>query len=196
MSWNRAECSYHLASLSCLHAVILLQINLNCPVNYVSWVHALWELVENLICFIPPLFTEMSWSNGQRTLRSQLLRDLIVNVVIDYFSNDSTVSHPWVKYKKGTYLSFTIDRIFTTSWSKGTPRILEWVAYPFSSRSSWPTNRTGVSCIAGRFSTNGAIREAESSLQFLISEMRIVGPSSSTYLISDLRTLLIIVTDK
>ena len=43
---------------------------------------------------------------------------------------------------------------------KGSPRILEWVAYPFSSRSSWPRNRTGVSCIAGRFFTNWAIREA------------------------------------
>ena len=31
---------------------------------------------------------------------------------------------------------------------KGSPRILEWVAYPFSSRSSQPRNRTGVSCIA------------------------------------------------
>ena len=33
---------------------------------------------------------------------------------------------------------------------KGSPRILEWVAYPFSSRSSGLRNRTGVSCIAGR----------------------------------------------
>ena len=37
---------------------------------------------------------------------------------------------------------------------KGSPRILEWVAYPFSSRSSGSRNRTGVSCIAGRFFTN------------------------------------------
>ena len=29
--------------------------------------------------------------------------------------------------------------------------ILEWVAYPFSSGSSQPRNRTGVPCIAGRF---------------------------------------------
>ena len=164
--------------------------------NYKSWVHALWELVENPICFVPPLSTETSWSYCQRTLRSQLLRGLLVNVVIDYFSNDSTVSHPWVKHKKGVYLSFTIDRIFTTSWAKGSPRILEWVAYPFSSRSSWPTNQTGVSCIAGRFFINWAIREAESSLQFLISEMKNVVSSSSTYLIPDLRTLLIIVTEK
>ena len=43
---------------------------------------------------------------------------------------------------------------------KGSPRILDWVAYPFSSGSSWPRNWTGVSCIAGRFFTNWAIREA------------------------------------
>ena len=43
---------------------------------------------------------------------------------------------------------------------KGSPRILEWVAYPFSSRSSWPRNWTWVSCIAGRFFTNWTIREA------------------------------------
>ena len=34
------------------------------------------------------------------------------------------------------------------------PRILEWVAYPFSSGSSLPRNRTGISCIAGGFFTN------------------------------------------
>ena len=31
-------------------------------------------------------------------------------------------------------------------------RILEWVAYPFSRGSSWPRNRTWVSCIAVRLS--------------------------------------------
>ncbi|MES7760928.1 hypothetical protein U6J64_12300, partial [Cutibacterium acnes] len=36
---------------------------------------------------------------------------------------------------------------------KGSPRILEWVAYPFSSGSSQPRNQTGVSCIAGGFFT-------------------------------------------
>ena len=43
---------------------------------------------------------------------------------------------------------------------KRSPRILEWVAYPFSRRSSQPRHRTGVSCIAGRFFTNWAMREA------------------------------------
>ena len=49
---------------------------------------------------------------------------------------------------------------------KGSPRILEWVAYPFSSGSSWPRNRTRVSCIAGRFFTNWAIREAPWLIMF------------------------------
>ena len=42
----------------------------------------------------------------------------------------------------------------------GSPRTLEWVAYPFSSRSSWPRNRTGIFRIAGGFFTSWAIREA------------------------------------
>ena len=50
---------------------------------------------------------------------------------------------------------------------KGSPRILEWVAYPFSSGSSQPRNQTGVSCIAGRFFTNWTIREALYFLKIL-----------------------------
>ena len=40
---------------------------------------------------------------------------------------------------------------------KGSPRILEWVAYPFFR--IFPTLSSGVSCIAGGFFTNWAIRE-------------------------------------
>ena len=43
---------------------------------------------------------------------------------------------------------------------KGNPRILELAAYPFSSGSSQARNWTGVSCIAGEFFINWAIREA------------------------------------
>ena len=43
---------------------------------------------------------------------------------------------------------------------KGSPRILEWVTYHFSSGSSQLRNRTWVSYIAGGFFTNWAIREA------------------------------------
>ena len=43
---------------------------------------------------------------------------------------------------------------------QGNPRILAWVAYTFFIRSSQPRNWTGVSCIAGRFFTSWATREA------------------------------------
>ena len=39
-------------------------------------------------------------------------------------------------------------------------RILEWVACPFSRGSSWPRNRTRISCIAVRFFTSWATRKA------------------------------------
>ena len=48
----------------------------------------------------------------------------------------------------------------------GSPRILEMVAYLVSRGSSWPRNRTGVSCIADKFFTTWATREA------LISESK------------------------
>ena len=46
-------------------------------------------------------------------------------------------------------------------------RILEWIAIPFSRGSSRPRNRTWVSCIAGRFFTVWAPREALLSTAFL-----------------------------
>ena len=47
----------------------------------------------------------------------------------------------------------------------GRLRIWEWVGYPSSSGSSWPRNWIRVSCIAGGFFTNWAIREAQHSLE-------------------------------
>ena len=41
-------------------------------------------------------------------------------------------------------------------------RILEWIAIPFSRRSSWPRDQTLVSCIAGWFFTLWATRQAPS----------------------------------
>ena len=45
---------------------------------------------------------------------------------------------------------------------RGNPRILEWIACPFSRVSSWPRNWATVSCIAGRFFTSWATRETQS----------------------------------
>ena len=55
---------------------------------------------------------------------------------------------------------------------KGSPRILKRVAYPFSRGSSLPRNWTGISCIAGRFFTNWATREALSGSPLSTSVIR------------------------
>ena len=49
-------------------------------------------------------------------------------------------------------MDYTVQGIFQA-------RVLEWVAYPFSSGSSRLRNWTGVSCIAGGFFTNQAVSE-------------------------------------
>ena len=53
---------------------------------------------------------------------------------------------------------------------KGSPKILEWVVYAFSSRYSQPRgNQTRVSCTAGRFFTSWATREAPDILTVILS---------------------------
>ena len=48
---------------------------------------------------------------------------------------------------------------------QGSPRILEWVAYPFSRGYSSPRNQTRVPCIAGGFFTSWATREYYSAIK-------------------------------
>ena len=56
---------------------------------------------------------------------------------------------------QGSNLGFLhCRRILYCLSHQGSPRILEWVAYPFSSGSSRPRNQTRVSCFAGGFFTN------------------------------------------
>ena len=49
--------------------------------------------------------------------------------------------------------------------------ILKWVSCPFSRGSSWPRNRTRVSCIAGRFFTSLATRDAWINKMWYINTM-------------------------
>ena len=64
---------------------------------------------------------------------------------------------------------------------QGKPRILEWVAYPFSRGSSRPRNGTGVSCIAGGFITNRAIRAAPMSGRCVQSPISDTAPERSSW---------------
>ena len=100
---------------------------------------------------------------------------LVVKVKV---TSDSSWPHglysPWNSSAQNTGVGslFLLQQIFPTQGSKpglphcrqipyqlshqGSPRILEWAAYPFSSRSSWVRNQTKVSCTAGRFFTSWA----------------------------------------
>ena len=66
---------------------------------------------------------------------------------------------------------------------QGSPRILEWVVYPFSSISSWLRNWTRVSCIAGRFFTNWAIREVPNHELAIVIPIRLNIPVRLTVLL-------------
>ena len=77
-------------------------------------------------------------------------------------------------------------------------RILEWVAFPFSRGSSQPRDQTQVSCIAGRFFTNWAIKEAQTLDSSPVNyipinwiKSRILLVSSNTWLRLSKRMLLI-----
>ena len=69
---------------------------------------------------------------------------------------------------------------------KGSQRILEWVAYPFSRGSSRPKNWTLVSCTAGRFLINWAIKEAPNFLHKMQSEIPSSFPTSRSMLLLSL----------
>ena len=60
---------------------------------------------------------------------------------------------------------------------EGGPGILEWVAYPLSSGSSWSRNQTGVSWIAGRFFTNWATKEAPNQRKVMINSPPVLAAS-------------------
>ena len=144
------------------------------PFNSVPWVQFLWirtlQIQEREICvsevqsscyreseshsvvsdsFRPPgLYS--SWNSlGQNTEVGSL--SLLQRIFPSQGLNPDLPLCRWILYQLS---------------HKGSPRMPEWIAYPFSSRSSWPRNWAGVSCIAGRFFTNWAIREAHYHLTY------------------------------
>ena len=139
-------------SLGPIWRIIIIKNNLN------------WSMQNLQTCM--HLFSALENENNKLLSRVRL------------FATPWTIYSPWNSPGQNTKVgSFSLlQGIFPTQGSnpgflhcrqilyqlshKGSPWILEWVAQPFSSRSSWPRNWTGVSCIAGKFFTNWAIREA------------------------------------
>ena len=100
----------------------------------------------------------ISFSRGSSQPRN---RTRVSCIAGRFFTTRATKEAPWDLPNPGTEPGFPILQADSLSViHKGSPRRLEWVAYPFSSRSSRPGNQTRVSCIAGRFFTNWVIREA------------------------------------
>ena len=92
----------------------------------------------------------------------------------------SVFSHVWLSVTPWTVARQTpLSRGFSSRWilyhlsHQGSPRILKWVAYPFSRGSSPSRNRTGVSCITGglfyQLSYQGSPYTCISSVQFSCS---------------------------
>ena len=82
-----------------------------------------------------------------------ILQARILEWITFPFSRD--LSNPAIKPRSPTLQA---DSLLESH--KGSPGILEWIAYPFYRGSSQPRNWTRVSCVAGAFFTNWAIREA------------------------------------
>ena len=103
----------------------------------------------------PWIFTGMSLKLGKIENRMSVLQK-----VFNFFSGCSEVKVDQSCPTLCDSMDYTIHGILQA-------RILEWVAYPFSSRSSWPRNWTQVSHIAGRFFTSWANRKAPQVERFI-----------------------------
>ena len=79
----------------------------------------------------------------------------------------------WVKVTQ-SYLTLCEPMDYTV-YGNLQATILEWVAYPFSSGSSWPRNWNRVSCIAGGSFTCWATREDQGGLGKSESKNRKIG---------------------
>ena len=109
-----------------------------------------WKLLSRVRLFVTP------WTMACQALLSMAFSSPDYEWVAVPFSRGSSQSRDWLQvcHTAGTFFTRHI------LYSRGSPRILEYVTYPFSSRSFWPRNRTGISCTAGRFFASWATREA------------------------------------
>ena len=118
-----------------------------------SKLKTIWRCVcfcQSLSCVRPcnPMDCSPSGSSVQGILQARVLEWVAIS-----FSSD--LPNPGIKPKSP---ALQADSLSTEPQEK--TKNMEWVAYPFSRESFWHRNWTEVSCIAGGFFTNGAIREA------------------------------------
>ena len=97
------------------------------------------ECALHLRCCGPPVFTSLPL--------------IFFPVSLCSFEVKWSESHSVVSHSLLDTMDYTVHGILQA-------RILEWIAFPFSRGSSPHRNWTRVSCIAGRYFTNWAMREA------------------------------------
>ena len=106
------------------HSIMFVKLNL-----IVVWK---WRSLSRVLLFATP-WTIQSWNSPGRNTGAGSL-SLLQGIFPTQGSNPG--------------LPHSRQMIYQLS-HKGSPRILEWVAYPLSRGSSWPRNQTRVFCIAG-----------------------------------------------
>ena len=109
--------------------------------NHLPWAEVKWELLSHVQLFVTPWLYSPRNSPGQNTGVGSLT--LLQGIFPTQGLNPGLPHCRQILYQLS---------------HKGSPKILEWVDYPFSSGSSQPRS---VSCIAGRFFTSWATRETK-----------------------------------
>ena len=104
------------------------------------------------------------WMNSERwwwTGRPGVLQFMGSQIVGHHWATELTELMDHLKVKVAELCPTLCDPMDYTVNGILQARILEWVTFPFFRWSSRPRNRTRVSCTAGGFFTNWAIREAQ-----------------------------------
>ena len=104
-----------------------------------------WKLFSRVRLFATP-WTIQSKEFSRSEYWSWVARSLIQGIFPTQGLNTGLWHRRWILYQLS---------------HQGSPRILGWVAYPFSSGFSQPRNQTGVSCTTGRFFTSWDTRESQ-----------------------------------
>ena len=128
-----------------MHPTDHLSFNSTEPVIFQGWIIVIMLKWAPAPCFV--------WSKS--LISSQVFLEIYNNTLHVYESESEvaqscpTLCHPVDCSPPGSSVHGILQA-----------RILEWVAISFSRGSSWPRDRTQVSCIAGRHFTLWATREA------------------------------------
>ena len=140
--------------------VLLPFLNLACTSGS-SWFMHCWSLAWRILS-ITFLQCEMKWSESCSIMSDSLWPHRLYSPWNSQDQNtgvDSLSLLQEIFPTQGLNPGFLHCRHILYQLShKGSPRILEWVAYPFSSGSFWPRNWTRVSCIAGGLFTSWTTR--------------------------------------